>query len=271
MLNEKARIIVALTAGLCIGGGVGYLIAERKIRRTSEEELQGVRDMFRRLRDEDQAQARADWNPIPEEDSETEDFDGSTPESLAQTAVDLGYINEEDVQLKRDPNYISPEYTSAGDEPFPTPNMVEEDLREDVEYVHNIRFINPGNDDENDVTKWDRSPDIPYIITEEEFRIDRPEFEKLSITYYKGDDTWADEKSQYIPYPEGTVGEVNLEHFGLASGDERTLHIRNERVMADFEVTLDDGSYTREILGFGIDEDMVKESKRTIKKMRNRE
>lgn len=272
MANEKVKIGIALAAGLCIGGGIGYVIAERKVRRETEAEIEGVKNLYRRLRNEDAAQARADWSATPtdnlEEESEAEDLDGVTPESLAQEAVKLGYVNAEDVVLKRDPNYIPPEYTQAGDEPFPTPNEVEDDLREDVEYVHNIRVINPDRNDPNDVTTWDRDPDIPYVITEEEFRIDEPNFEKLSITYYKGDNTLAEEDKSYIPDLEGTVGEENLRYFGLASKDPKTLHIRNERIMADFEVTLNLGKYTKAVLDFD-DEDEVPQ--RVIKNMRHRE
>ena len=119
MANEKVKIGIALAAGLCIGGGIGYKLAERKVRRDTEAEIQGVKDLYKRLRDEDAAQARADWNPVTEEDSEgdapSEDLDSVTPESLAEKAVVLGYVNAEDVVLKRDPNYIPPEYTETGD------------------------------------------------------------------------------------------------------------------------------------------------------------
>lgn len=272
MNNVNAKIILAFAGGLCIGGGVGYYLAKQKLRNETEAEVEGVKALYRRLRDEDAAQARADWNPVTEEDGPAdagaEAFDGATPESLAQEAVELGYINADDVVLKRDPNYVAPEYTQAGDEPFPTPVQVEDDLREDVEYVHNIRFHNPAGHDPNDVTTWDRHPDFPYVITEQEFRIDEPNFEKDSITYYKGDNTLAEEDESYIPDLEGTVGRDNLKYFGLASGDPRVLHIRNERVMTDFEVTLNDGKYHTQVLGLDDEEEQLP---RVIKKMRHGE
>lgn len=271
MTNENVKIGIALAVGIFVGGGIGYFVGVKKTRHETEAEIEGVKTMFRRLRDEDAAQARADWNPDTEadaeEDAEEPIVDSITPESVAEKAVNLGYINADDVVLKRDPNYIAPEYTEAGDEPFPKPNEVEDDLREDVEYVHNIRVINPENQDPNDVTTWDRSPDDPYVITEEEFRIDEPNFEKLSITYYRGDDTLAEEDGSYIPDLEGTVGRDNLRYFGLASGDPMTLHVRNERVMADFEVTLNLHKYSKLVL----DVDDEEPTPRVIKKMRHRE
>lgn len=261
MSNVQAKIIVSFTAGLCIGGGVGYIIAKQKLHASTEREIEGVKDLYRRLRDEDTSQAREDWNPTvtPEED-----LDSITTESLKTEAVKLGYMSWEDAKatLKADPNYIPPEPQT----------LVEEDPREEYEDVNRFRGIStPSGDDPNDPRNWERDPELPYVITDEEYRIDFPQHEKLSITYYKGDQTLADERDQFIPDPDGTVLRSNLRYFGLASGDPRILHIRNERVGADFEVRLEDGSYSREVLGFDIEDAMVKESKQGIRKMRPRE
>lgn len=268
MSSEKVKIGIALTVGLCIGGGIGYIVAERKTRRETEEEITAVKDLFRRLRDEDATQAREDWNPTPSDESEEESSDSDPSESFKEEVGKLGYASASDLWEARhqDPNYHPPtDQEPGGDD-------VDQDLREEGDYVRRIRVVNPNRDvDPDDVTQWDRDPHRPYVITEEEYRIDRPDFEKLSISYYQGDDTMADENDAYIPDPDGTVGLENLQFFGLASMDERLLHIRNERVEADFEVALNDGSYSREVLGFGIEESMVRESKKGIKKMRPRE
>lgn len=268
MANEKVKIGIALAAGLCIGGGIGYIVADRKVRRETEEEIAGVKDLFRRLRTEDAAQARKDWNPTPVDESEEEDGDAYSQESLAEEVARLGYIDANRSRGIVDPNYIPPTDQLSGEE-----DDVDQDLRKEGEYVRHIRVVNPHRDveDPNDVTQWDRDPHRPYVITESEYRIDRPDQEKISITYYQGDDTLVDEKDAYIPDADGTVGLENLQFFGLASNDERILHIRNERVGADFEVALNDGQYSREVLGFGIEESMVRESKKGIKKMRPRE
>lgn len=261
MSNEKVKIGIALTAGLCIGGGAGYIIAKRVLRSETEREIEGVKNLYRRLRDEDAKQAQEDWNPTV---TETEDLDSITTEGLKQEAVKLGYISWEDAKetIKLDPNYILP----TAQEPH------EEDPREEFDDVSRFHGVSehPG-DDPNDPRNWERDPDFPYVITDEEYRIDFPEHEKLSITYYNGDQTLADERDQYIPTPDETVLITNLRFFGLASGDPRIVHIRNERVGADFEVRLEDGAYSREVLGFDIDNEMVKESKKGIRKMRPRE
>lgn len=262
MSNEKVKIAIALAAGLCIGGSVGYIVAERKVRSKTEKEIADVRDMFNRIREEDAAQARADWNPVAEEeDSDGEDYADPDPEQLSEKVKELNYGEV----IEFNPNYHRPLYIPVEKDP--------EDLREEEE-VRNIRVVNPHREvDPDDVTQWDRSPDHPYVITDYEFRVDRPEFEKLSLTYYREDDTLAEANDQYIPDQNGTAGDHNLHnYFGLVSGDPYLLHVRNERVGADFEITLNEGSYKREVLGMDIEEQTIKASKqRGIKKMRAHE
>lgn len=273
MTNEKVKIGIALAVGLGVGGGVGYYLAEQKVRKQSEAEVAKIQDLYNRLREEDAAQARADWNP--EADDADEDRDVDPEAELAEfeeKAVDLGYIASDDyTPAKRNPNYIPPEPQYPGDEHFG--EDVEEDLIEEVEKMRDIRIINPNRDsDPDDVTQWERDPNRPYVITESEFRNDRPDLEKITLSYYRGDDTLCEADGSFIPDQDGTAGNENLHHyFGLASGDENLLHVRNERVGCDFEITLDSGSYQREVLGFDVEDKMLGQSKKAIRRMRSSE
>jgi hypothetical protein len=280
MASEKVKIGIALTVGLCVGGGIGgyigYRLAEQKIRAQATEEVAKVQDLYKRLRREDAEQAQADWNPAPVDEEEDSDVD---PEEgigeFEEKIRDLGYLGSDDyTPSQRDPQYITPELrfpSDAGDADLSDPEDVDPDLGKGVEYVRNIRIINPNRDgDPDDVTQWERDPDRPYVITEAEFRLDRPEFEKITLTYYAGDDTLVEENGNFIPDQDGTAGDENLHnYFGLASGDENLLHIRNERVMCDFEITRDSDSFQRAVLGFDTEDDESK--KIIIRKMRDSE
>lgn len=94
-----------------------------------------------------------------------------------------------------------------------------------------------------------RTPDNPYIISQEEFLQAETEFQQTTITYYEGDGTLADERDQEIPFVDPVVGEENLQQFGHGSGDSRVVYIRNERLSTDFEVLKSDGKYAYEVLG----------------------
>lgn len=264
MTHEQVKIGIALTAGLCIGGGLGYIIAERKVRKEAEADVDRVRDMFRRLREEENAD-KVD-SEAPNEEGDRID---SSPKDLTQEVTNLEYAPADMFKIGQDPNYIPPTTHTLGDEDFDEQNT-DEDLEQDVEYMRKIRIVNPNREivDPDDVTQWDRSSDYPYIITEAEFRTDAENYEKLSLTYYRGDDTLAEADETYIPAPDETVGLINIhDHWGAGSNDPNTMYIRNERIEADFEITLNEDSYLTAVSGFDIESRMSK-NKRPIKKMR---
>lgn len=272
MNNAQTRIVLAFTAGVCVGGGIGYLIADHQIKKLAAADLEAVQAMFRRVRDEDAPKSEP-LDEVQGDDAEEDRY--QTPaESIAaeEEVVRLGYATREAVDRTRtlDPNYVSPD-TIPNDDVEEL--EIEPEPEEEVETVRRISHNPMHEPDPDDVTSWDRDPSRPYVITEAEYRIDRPEFEKDSLTYYAGSDTLAEEDGTYIPDKNGTAGNQNLyDCFGMGSGDERLLYIRNERVMTDFEINLNDGKYDEQVLG--IFEDVEADDippKRIIKKMRHSE
>lgn len=104
----------------------------------------------------------------------------------------------------------------------------------------------------------------PYVIPVDEFFGDEESYDKLTITYFKKDDTLVDERNSPIKDVESTVGPTFAENFGNKSNDANIVYIRNHRLEADFEVVLDESSFTETILGIK-DEDPKKKS---VKRMR---
>jgi hypothetical protein len=271
MLNAQTKIALAFTAGVCVGGGIGYLIADHQIKKLAAADLEAVQAMFRRVRDED-AQKSEPMDEIQADDAEEDSYQTPAQGIAAEEIIRLGYATEDSLMVsrvvKRNPNYLPPEPQEYGDEDLSSEE--DPDLEEEVDYVRRVTHNPTHEPDPDDVTSWDRSPLHPYVITESEYRIDRPEYEKDSLTYYVGDDTLAEENGNYIPDKNGTAGNQNLrEFFGYGSGNERLLYIRNDRVMADFEINLNDGKYTKEVLDVDDEEDAP--PRRHIKKMRRGE
>lgn len=112
-----------------------------------------------------------------------------------------------------------------------------------------------------------RSPEVPYIISYQEYLEAEPEFEQQTLTYYQGDDTLTDEKDQPIPLVEETIGGDTLEHFGYGSGNSRTVYVRNEKLSLDFEIVMSDGKYTHEVLGLQHSGD-IRDERRQLRKFR---
>lgn len=113
-------------------------------------------------------------------------------------------------------------------------------------------FVEHRPEDENfdlEVEMRNRGPDAPYVIDQNEFLEAEPGYDQITITYYEGDGTLADDGDQEIPHVDPIVGQENLQRFGHGSGDDRIVYIRNERMLTDFEVIKSDGKYAHEVLG----------------------
>lgn len=225
---SKAGLVRLGVLGAVIAAGagfVGYKIAQRQMETKYEAILE-----------QQIAEAKAFYSRI----HKREDFE--TPEKAVKSLGGTASVEEAaDALLK---------YQGQDDEGEPIPPEEEEMVV--VESTTNV-FVQRDNDASNEISAEEinaRTPDKPYIISQEEFFSGEPEFEQNSITYYAGDGTLADEKDEEIPYVDPIVGAENLEYFGYGSGDSRIVYIRNERLSLDFEVVKSDGKFSHEVLGF---------------------
>ena len=129
----------------------------------------------------------------------------------------------------------------------------EEPLEPEVEEPHNVFTDNVATTNQED-----RTPDKPYIISVEEFMDDLPVYDKITLTYFEDDDTLIEEKDEsVIDNADEIVGDDNLLKFGYDPRDKDSIHVRNERLECDFEVTRDERSYVEVILGVK-DSDKIK-------------
>lgn len=117
-----------------------------------------------------------------------------------------------------------------------------------TEVVRNV-FTDAANstwDPEAEEAARDRTK--PYILEHDEFyESDR---DQSQLTWFEGDGVLADDKDEHIPDIDGVVGLANLEKFGHGSRDPNILYIRNEKLEVDFEIVLNEGKYTEQIMGF---------------------
>lgn len=95
------------------------------------------------------------------------------------------------------------------------------------------------------------------IIPQEVFMANESEYNQSQLTYYKGDEVLTDEREDVIDDLDAVIGKHNLRMFGSpksGSSDPNIIHIRNGRLQMEFEVSLSENSYRREVLG--IEEDL---------------
>ncbi len=114
-------------------------------------------------------------------------------------------------------------------------------------------YIQPDNeDDEDEVDNGaegggdEEVPYIngPYVITPDEYGAGDCDFELHCLTYYS-DDVLTNDWDEVFDIEE-TIGRDSLEHFGEHAED--VVHVRNERLRADYEVVHDHRTYEDVVL-----------------------
>lgn len=229
---SKGALVITGLFGLLIGGGLGYIYANRqlssKYESLVEEEIKKTREFFEKAKDVVEEPKREGLRIVNEDKPDLE----SAAKSL---------LKYQGVEIEEDP-----EEELEEDE-----EEVEEDPEEleETEVVRNVFAQVEDPDFDIEAEMEHRSPDEPYVISEEEYRLGELGYSNTAITYYEGDNILADEDDREIPLIDPIIGEKNLERFGDGSGDPRIVFIRNERLGADFEVLKHDGKYAHEIMG----------------------
>ena len=127
-------------------------------------------------------------------------------------------------------------------------DMEDEEVFDDVDMTgyHTLanRYKNSGEKAETDRKEEgdDEVPYIngPYVIEPEDFADGKYDHDCYCINYYS-DGVLADDWGVELDIEE-TIGLDALEHFG--DHEEDVVHVRNERLRADYEVTKDPRKYT---------------------------
>ena len=116
----------------------------------------------------------------------------------------------------------------------PTHNQITREKPDIMEYASKLAELrytgNKGSEDK-------RIPLSIHVISPEEFG-EMEGFETITLTYYKGDDTLADELGEVVD--EDIVGDA-LDHFGEYEDD--CVHCRDDEKRCDYEILLDLRSY----------------------------
>jgi len=89
----------------------------------------------------------------------------------------------------------------------------------------------------------------PYLLRADEYFESDNNFDQITLTYYQGDDSLADEADQLVEDVDAVVGKANLDCFGQISGDPNVVYVRNEKLRADYEIILDHRTYKELVTG----------------------
>lgn len=97
----------------------------------------------------------------------------------------------------------------------------------------------------------------PYVINVADF-MEGDGYEKITVTWWDGDRTMADERDAIMDDVDKDIGYENLNKFGESDpADKNVVYIRNERLNVDYEVLFESGHYSVEVAGLQDEEPPV--------------
>lgn len=292
-LRPQHLSLLSFTAGLVVGGVASFLVTkhfvEKKERAIATDEIEQIKNHYRIVRKEgdlaDPEKAAMVFNQtviLPEdptnaygEQSRGADFDENYPKNeedlkrVADKIASLGYdaataIIGQTMDEERDLEEVVDEHIERNE------TKAAEREQEQIEsHLNDRRNVFSNGVTEADVRSI-RDPNVPYIITFNEWANPDDEFESyelVTMKYYAPDNVLLDSQDGITPENmyDSLVGIRNLTKFGH-SGSEGPdmLYVRNEEMSLSIEIIRHNQSYV-ESLGLHLAEDEEPRRKRKVR------
>lgn len=205
-----AKIVLGIV-GTCALGGGGYLIAHYLRRRKEEKDMN---------------------EPIEVE------FVPYRPEAKKDI------VRDEDDRKHRETDVNKEKFAKCVASYVETPEE-----KENFElYLAGMESPEDDSDEEfdEDDDHPERGSDKPYDITAGEFCNTRTYYDKVSLNYFMKDDVVADDRDEIMENAEHILG--NLQAFASWPDVPSVVYIRNEALEVDYEISMVDGSYRKDVL-----------------------
>lgn len=225
---------VVLAGVAVVAAGVGAFVAwtvcvkktEAKYEKILAEQIAEAKEFYRRL------------NKVDEFETPGDAVEALVPGNVTE-AISTYRGRQHSAVPYNDPEKIVPQ---PEEDPRPAVSEVVKNVFDDAETT-------PGWDMRLEIADREANPGRPYVISFEEHQANEEAFEQVTLTYYEGDKTLADEREQIVDNTDYLVGEDNLLRFGHGSHDPNVVYVRNDQVSMDFEIALSKGTYAEEVAG----------------------
>lgn len=246
----------ALLLGTGIGGGLGYLLAARKLEtkfsQIADDEIAEMRETYMaKVRAAEAAAAKGSLKDLVDAKgyATASDEIPSKPERAS---------DQPPMAVQPPESMIDSEDEAAGEPPDDSA-MAETEV-EGAEGIRNrgeAAVVNVFAEARRALPDWDwhaerasRSPDEPYVIHYDE-RYEMEGYSEVSLTYFEADDVLCGDHDEAID-PDRRhriIGEKNLERFGHGSNDPDVVYVRNDDLQIVYEISRSDGAYVTEVHG----------------------
>lgn len=249
-MNRKQWIlsIGGAVVSAAVSSGITYLVVSKKLGADFDRRLEEELDMNFKIWDEDRNAEIPDDEEYPEdvvelttskefaeemytfdeEDPDDQDDDESVEDEGVQEALERArQLQQSKIDMEHliyGNNYSSP-HKKRRHKPLP----------------HGV-ILNWDEETQQAETK-SRMGQHTYVISADEFFENENDWIQSSLVYYAGDGTLTTENNLPVDEHDHVLGYDFEKFFGHGSGDPRIVHIRNELLEIDYEISMDDSSF----------------------------
>lgn len=261
--NRWFEPVAVALGGISVGFAAGYVLGRRRSAVVIEGPQQVDLTPFlnltveevKELAHQDQLRKELAEKPtkvvIPEEEAE-EILHRPVPEPTMQQIPEKGEDDSPSMEVQERVDA----FNRTGDDVL-TPD--------DPEVISQSIFANgsPGWNYEEELKQ--RHTERPYIIHKDEFYTEESGYTQTTLTYYAGDNIMVDQEDVPVFNYETVTGPLL---FGHGSEDPNVVYVRNDRRQAEYEILLDHGSYTIEVLGYEAEEEQARDIRHSAPKFK---
>lgn len=246
-MNQNTKLALIFVGGLAAGAAVGYLTTRRQIEAKYtalvEEEIAMVKNQYRILRKEGEYSSpeKLSEKYVGEKVYSEEEIEADSQDGVENARIDYSKIISSN-------NYANSEVESGAVEHTKGEIETDEVMMPVEKNIFDLEGEDPG-EAIDPLDRGSRKADKPYVISVEEYMEEAEDFDKVTYTYYDGDDTLADERDSIIRDVDEYVGFSNLSKFGVESDNEAIVYVRNEKLQVDFEILRSEMTYSEQVMG----------------------
>ena len=242
-MRNGVKNLIIFASGAAAGAISMYFAVKKVYELKADLEIEQVRDAYtRRLNDVEPVKSSVDGDiegpeTIEEENVERVSTKSSIVRELNNKPPITDYTkffkakdgNKLDIpQISRDPkeDLLEDELAEA-ESPEDDTEMTEE---EDIEETSNFEMYQI-NKDHQEALKEDRPP---FVIDVDDYELTCSHYAKVSLHYYVADDILVTNEDELI-FDSELLGNC-LENSGFLDNDDDVIYVRNDIMMADYEI-----------------------------------
>lgn len=273
MSREQVTLAKVGVASLCIGAGLGYLVARRRFDRDVDTVIK-LRDVIDEAEAEESKKTLAKWSEIPFTHENVrvgtvtrvvDTDDGISVEGVItdpDIAASFVAPDTSGVTIKKDPVRMGEEFAQAVSRHSAAHDN---DIPEPTEPERKNIWREPEWDVAEEMAN--RTTDAPYTLHANEYHNREKGYVQTTLYWYT-DRILADENHAIIYNVGDVTGKLE---FGRGSGDPDTVYIRNDKLRGEYEVVRVNDSYEHTVYGAQAEEQAEQDDLRhssTIRRFR---